>query len=71
MTSRIIYHDFQQTNNPTLQPESPSVFTARTLRKGRRWHTFWNGLGRAVDTTCLALCGAVIALSVYALTLLL
>lgn len=71
MTNRIIYHDFQRTNNPAIHPESSAVLTARVLVRGRRWHRFWNNSGKAVDTACLALCGAVIALSMYVIAVLL
>ena len=71
MTNRIIYHDFQQHQNLRSHPEPATLLTARVLVKGRRWHRFWNRIPSAVDTTCLALCGAVVALSLYVLTVLL
>lgn len=64
MTSGVIYHNFQQTNP---QPKGSGVLTERVLRKGRRWHKFWNHIGQTADTTCIALCGGCIALSLLVL----
>lgn len=63
MTTRIIYHDFQK--NESLENRTAGVLTARVLKKGRRWHRFWDNLNRVLTTTCLAMCGVGIAFSLY------
>ncbi len=63
MTHKVIYHDFRQTNHPSPEAKPATILTARVLVRGRRWHQFWNNMGKTIDSACLALCGSCIAVS--------
>lgn len=67
MTYSVIYHDFQQTNDPAPNRESSTVLTAGLLTKGRRWCKFCAGVSKATETTCLVVCGASIVFSLLIL----
>ena len=67
MTSGIIYHDFQKSNQVALNEKTTTVLTERVLRKGKRWHRFWDNLNKVIEGTCLVVCGVGIAFSLYVL----
>ena len=62
MNTGIIYHDFQAANRPA--PKSTAVLTASALDKGRRRAKTLTGINTALNTACVALCGACIGVSV-------
>lgn len=70
MTNGIIYHDFRKSNQGTFA-DGTTVLTARVLRKGKRWHRFWDNLNKVIQGTCLLVCGGGILFSLYVLAVLL
>lgn len=64
MTTKIIYHDFQ--NNHSLSSGEPATgvcLTAAVLAKGRRLAA----LNRGLNVACITLCGACIGVGVLIL----
>lgn len=65
MRSKIIYHDFRNSNPiPNTAPTAKVSLTAAVLAKGRRLAAINN----ALNIACITLCGACIGVSVLILT---
>ena len=71
MTHSVIYHDFRTQETPASPLTPATLLTRRLLRRGRRWHRFWDHLGETINATCLVLCGVTIGVSLCMLAMLL
>lgn len=63
MTTRVIYHDFRQTQSPDLSV----MLTAQILSKGRRLIKAVSKINAAINGTCLFLCVACMGVSILIL----
>ena len=71
MTHSVIYHDFGKSETPVLNNPTATELTKRLLRRGRRWHRFYDHLGQATHAACLVLCGVTIGVSLCMIAMLL